>query len=142
MERDFSITVRRYGPTLHVTLAGELDLDTRSALDDVQAAFGDGVAVLCCDMVHLAFMDVTGLHRLLNLARRTDGRGIAFFAYNWQRQPRRLLDLTDSLYPPDGHGEPRSKPTSMLSRTLRDAAVSHRATGVETVRAALSRRRM
>lgn len=140
MECDFGITVRRYGPTVHVALAGELDLDTRSALDDVQAAFDEDIDVLCCDMQHLTFMNVTGLHRLVDLARRADQRGIAVFAYNWQRQPRRLLDLTDSLNPSDGHGEPRSKPTSPLSRTLGDAVVSHRATGAVTAGAALSRR--
>ncbi|MCJ0871948.1 STAS domain-containing protein [Streptomyces sp. AP-93] len=142
MECDFGITVRRYGPTVHVALAGELDLDTRSALDDVQAAFDEDVDVLCCDMQHLTFMDVTGLHRLVDLARRAEERGTAVFASNWQRQPLRLLDLTDSLYPSDGHGEPRSKPTSPLSRTLRDAAGTHRAAGAEPVHAALSRRRL
>ncbi|MFD7261695.1 STAS domain-containing protein [Streptomyces sp. NPDC059874] len=142
MECDFDITVRRYGPTLHVTLAGELDLDTRSALDDVQAAFTEGVAVLACDMQRLTFMDVTGMHRLLDLARRAGERGIAFLAYNWRPQPRRLLDLVDSLYPPERTGKPRTGPTSLLSRTLRNAVTSHRATGAETVHAAVSRRRL
>ncbi|NXY93228.1 STAS domain-containing protein [Streptomyces sp. BR123] len=82
MEWEFGITVRRYGPAVHVTLAGELDLDSRSALDDLHAACGEGIDVLLCDMCHLTFMDVTGLHRLIDLARSADERGITFFAYN------------------------------------------------------------
>ncbi|MGW7437108.1 STAS domain-containing protein [Streptomyces sp. NPDC054849] len=140
MECDFCITVRRYGPTTHVTLAGELDLHTGSALDDVHAAFDDGVVVLVCDLQHLTFMDVTGLHRLTDLARRADRRGIAFFACHWQPQPRRLLELVAALYPPDGPGEPRLEPGHLLRRTLRDTAASHRATGAEAVRAPLSQR--
>ncbi|MGR4879460.1 STAS domain-containing protein [Streptomyces sp. LARHCF249] len=138
MECDFGITVRRYGPTVHVTVDGELDLYTRAALGDVSAAFDDGVVVLVCDMRNLMFMDVAGLHRLIDLARRADRRGIACFAYNWQRQPRRLLVLVDNL--PDRPGEPRSEPTRLLRRTLRDAAASHRVTGAAAVHAALSGR--
>ncbi|WP_314245448.1 STAS domain-containing protein [Streptomyces kutzneri] len=116
---DFRMPIRRYGPTVHLTPAGELDLDTRSALDETQAALDDGVVMVACDMRRLRFIDVTGLRGLLAFVRRLDGRGIAFFAYNWQPQPRRLLDLLDSLYPPaDINGSPRCAPTSILRRGL------------------------
>ncbi|MFE2142303.1 STAS domain-containing protein [Streptomyces sp. NPDC059456] len=68
---------RRYGPTVHLTLRGELDLETRCALDEVQAGL-DGVAVVACDMRRLTFMDVTGLHGLTAFVRRLEGRGIAW----------------------------------------------------------------
>ncbi|MFE2586011.1 STAS domain-containing protein [Streptomyces sp. NPDC059378] len=99
---DFRTVMRRYGPTVHLTLAGELDVDTRSALDEAQASLCDGVVVVVCNMRSLSFIDVTGLRALLEFARRLDGRAIAFFAYNWQPQPRRLMDLIDALYPPAG----------------------------------------
>lgn len=127
---DFRIQMRRYGPTVHLTPAGELDLNTRSALDTTQAALDDGVAVVACDMRHLTFIDVTGLHGLLAFARRLDGRGIAFFAYNWQPQPRRLLDLIDSLYPPTHvNGKPRRAPTSILRRGLQEFAAARHTAG-------------
>lgn len=72
------------------------------------------------------FMDVTGLRGLTAFVRRLNGRRIAFFAYNWQPQPRRLLDLIDALYLPtdrDGH---HSRPTQLLRRSLRNAAFFHR----------------
>ncbi|MER5567255.1 STAS domain-containing protein [Streptomyces goshikiensis] len=101
---------------------GELDLDTGPALDGVRAALDGGVVVLACDMRCLSFIDVVGVHYLLDLARHTQSRGIAFFAYNWPRQPQQLLDLFDYL---DQQGEPgrgtRAAPTRPLRRTLRSA---------------------
>ncbi|MGW6410464.1 STAS domain-containing protein [Streptomyces vinaceus] len=127
---DFRVSMRRYGPTIHLTPAGELDIDTRSALDQAQTAIDNGVAVVACDMRLLRFIDVTGLRGLLGFARRIDGRGIAFFAYNWQPQPRRLLDLIDALYPPtDMNGKPRCAPTGILRRGLPDAAAFRRTAG-------------
>ncbi|MFJ6496101.1 STAS domain-containing protein [Streptomyces virginiae] len=127
---DFRMPIRRYGPIVHLTPAGELDLDTRSALDETQAALDDGVVMVACDMRSLRFIDVTGLRGLLEFVRRLDGRGIAFFADNWQPQPRRLLDLLDSLYPPaDFNGNPRCAPTSILRRGLQARASARRTAG-------------
>ncbi|MFC9583455.1 STAS domain-containing protein [Streptomyces yangpuensis] len=124
---DFRMSMRRYGPTVHLTPAGELDLHTRSALEETQAALDDGVAVVACDMRLLSFVDVTGLHGLLEFARRLDGRGIAFFAYDWQPQALRLLDLVDGLYlPTTVNGKTRSTPTTILRRGLQDCAAVRR----------------
>ncbi|MFC9816100.1 STAS domain-containing protein [Streptomyces virginiae] len=116
MPSDFHITIRRYGPTLHLTLAGELDIDSGPAFAPVWTALTDPTAVVACDMRGLAFLDPAGLQLLLDLAARLDGRGIAFFAYNWQRQPMRLLDLIDRITPT--HARDRSTPTGALRRTL------------------------
>ncbi|WP_329201750.1 MULTISPECIES: STAS domain-containing protein [unclassified Streptomyces] len=116
MDHDFRVMMRRYGSTVHLTLAGELDLEGRSVLDEVQVGL-DGAAVVACDMQHLTFLDVVGLRDLTAFVRRFDGRGIAFFAYNWQPQPRRLLDLVDGLYPTAGN----RAPARLLRRSLRDA---------------------
>lgn len=112
---DFHITIRRYGPTLHLTPAGELDIDSDPAFAPVWTALDDHIAVVACDMRCLTFLDAAGLELLLDLAAHLDGRGIAFFAYNWQRQPLRLLDHITST--PSQAGD-RSTPTRPLCRTL------------------------
>lgn len=123
MHSTFEIHIRHYGATLHVTPVGELDVDCDQALNEVRTAFHHGVAVVACDMRRLTFLDLTGLHYLLDLARNAQSRGIAFFAYNWQHQPQQLLDRADDLAPPDGRGR-RAAPTRILRRTLRQAAAS------------------
>ncbi|MGW7317746.1 STAS domain-containing protein [Streptomyces sp. NPDC054865] len=123
---DFRIRSRRYGPTVHLTPMGELDVETRAALDEVLPDL-EGVAVVAADMGQLTFMDITGLHALTAFARHLDTRGISFFAYDWQPQPLRLMDLIDGLYP---HlGRTRSAPTALLRRSLREAAEGQRTVG-------------
>ncbi|MGP3690965.1 STAS domain-containing protein [Streptomyces sp. IBSNAI002] len=117
MEPDFHIMIRRYGPTVHCSPVGELDLDTRPALERLWALPDGQVSVVVCDMRGLTFMDVTGLHRLLDMAAHIHGRGIDFFAYNWQRQPLRLLDLIDDLDPGQPGTGRRCPPTLPLRRT-------------------------
>ncbi|MCX5174519.1 STAS domain-containing protein [Streptomyces virginiae] len=127
---DFQLMMKRYGPTVHLTPTGELDLETRTALDEVQTRL-EGVAAVACDMRHLTFMDVTGLDGLTAFARRLGARGIAFFAYNWQPQPRHLMDLVDRLYPPAGRE--RNCPTHLLRRSLQDSAAAARVVGAALV---------
>ncbi|MFF0473547.1 anti-sigma factor antagonist [Streptomyces sp. NPDC004284] len=122
------ITVRRYGPTMHLAPAGELRMATRSALDDVQAAL-DGVDVVACDMRDLVFLDVGGLQGLLDFVRRLDADGIAFFAYDWQPQPRQTLDLADEVNPPADTGRP-----TRLLRRLQDFATAARMAGAARAR--------
>ncbi|MFG2713410.1 STAS domain-containing protein [Streptomyces goshikiensis] len=120
---DFQLRKRRYGPTVHLTPIGELDLKTKGALDEVQTSL-DGVAVVVCDMRHLTFMDVTGLHGLTASVHRLNARGVAFFAYNWQPQPRRLMDLVDGLHPRAGRNGNRHGPTQLLRDSLRGAVAA------------------
>ncbi|MFE5524361.1 STAS domain-containing protein [Streptomyces virginiae] len=122
---DFRVMPRRYGPTVYLAPAGELDLESRSALDELYIGAGEAT-VVACDMLHLTFMDVTGLNGLIDFADRLDRRGIRFFAYNWQPQPYRLLDLVDTLYPPTRAKGIRGGPTGPLRRSLRDSTVHHR----------------
>ncbi|MFD9337982.1 STAS domain-containing protein [Streptomyces sp. NPDC060028] len=99
------ITLRRYGPTVHLTLAGELDHEADAALARVRAAaFRDGVDVVACDLHHVRFMDVSGLRCLLGLQEQAREYGITVLAYNWQPQPLRLLHLLDGLEPCDETG--------------------------------------
>ncbi|MEV6202457.1 anti-sigma factor antagonist [Streptomyces sp. NPDC051771] len=126
---DLWVTTRRYGPAVHLTLAGRLTENTRSALEEAQAAVSvDGVDVVACDMQDLDLLDVRGLEALLTLVRGLDARRIAFFAYNWQPQPHQLLDLIDEQYPP------ADRPTRLLRR-LQDFAAAARSAGAARARA-------
>ncbi|MGW7312899.1 STAS domain-containing protein [Streptomyces sp. NPDC054854] len=122
---DFRMMTRRYGPTVHLTPAGELDMEATAAFDEVLPDL-EGAAVVACDMGHLTFMDVMGLHALIAFVHRLGARGIAFFAYDWQPEPLRLMDLVDGLQHP---GRTRSAPTALLRRSLREAAAGERAVG-------------
>ncbi|MGW7333606.1 STAS domain-containing protein, partial [Streptomyces sp. NPDC054840] len=128
MRSDCDIHIRRYGATLVVTPVGDLDADSVRALDAVRATLDQDVAAVACDMRRLSFLDVVGLHHLLDLARDTRSRGVAFFAYHWQAQPQQLLGFTDELLQGDGQDR-RTAPARLLRRTLREAAESARATG-------------
>ncbi|MGW1942403.1 STAS domain-containing protein [Streptomyces goshikiensis] len=121
---DFRVMPRRYGPTVYLAPAGELDLDSRPALDELYIG-ADEATVVACDMRHLTFMDVTGLNGLIAFVDRLDCRGIRFYAYNWQPQPYRLLDLVDALSPPTGAKGTRGGPTALLRRSLRGSTVHH-----------------
>ncbi|HSX98464.1 MAG TPA: STAS domain-containing protein [Streptomyces sp.] len=133
---DLRMMTRRCGPTVHLTPIGELDVDTRGALDEVQTAV-EGVDVVACDMRRLTFLDVSGLHGLIAFVRRLDQRGVAFFAYNWQPEPLRLLDLVDDLAVPIGRAGDRGTPTELLRQSLRGSAAAHRAAGAAQAQAAL-----
>ncbi|GLX17127.1 MULTISPECIES: STAS domain-containing protein [Streptomyces] len=103
MDFAFRITLRRYGPTAHLTPTGELDLEAGPAFERLQEDL-DGVEVVACDMGHVTFMDMAGLNCLLGLGGYAESHGIALFVYNWRRQPSRLLELVDALdQAPDGH---------------------------------------
>ncbi|WP_405532632.1 STAS domain-containing protein [Streptomyces avidinii] len=130
---DFQLMKRRYGPTVHLTPTGELDLETSTALDEVQTDL-DAVAAVACDMRHLTFMDVTGLHALTAFAHRLGTRGIAFFAYNWQPQPLHLMNLIDNLYPPADRNVNHDGPTQLLRRSVQGSVASARAAGAARAR--------
>ncbi|MFD9304840.1 STAS domain-containing protein [Streptomyces sp. NPDC060048] len=115
MERAFHITLRQYGPTVYLAPAGELDLDARPAFEDAYGAVDEGTTVVACDMNLVPFMDVCGLHCLLCLAAHAQARGVTLFAYNWRRQPLRLLDVID--------GVDRSDPRSTSGRRSATAAL-------------------
>ncbi|MFJ7269169.1 STAS domain-containing protein [Streptomyces sp. NPDC099050] len=136
---NIQLTVRRYGPTVHLTPAGELDLHTKTALDGLQTAL-DRIDVVACDMQHLTFVDVSGLHGLIDFASRLQARGIAFFAYNWRPEPQRLLDLVDGLDLEIGRERNRVGPTGLLRRSLQDSAAAARATGAARARRDVLRR--
>ncbi|MGW0390663.1 STAS domain-containing protein [Streptomyces sp. NPDC003042] len=133
VESDFRIMMRRYGPTVHLTLTGELDLEARPAFARVRGALTEGVAVVACDMHHVPFMDVTGLNCLLSLGEHAQSRGMTLLVYNWQQQPLHLLDLFDSLERrlPVSSGNGRGLASRALRDTVRDRADTRRDLGID-----------
>ncbi|MGR4879880.1 STAS domain-containing protein [Streptomyces sp. LARHCF249] len=137
MASDFHVVVRRYGPTLHLAPAGELDMEAEPVFGRVRHGLDCDVAVVVCDMLRVPFMDVTGMNCLLALAHDLEVRGTGFFAYNWRRQPRRLLDLVDRV---DAARSPRpaderTATTAALRRTLSARAEEGRHRGADQGRA-------
>ncbi|MFJ6797650.1 STAS domain-containing protein [Streptomyces sp. NPDC091268] len=106
------IAMRRYGPTVHLILAGEVDQEAGAAVDRVWAGIPQDVAVVACDLHHVSFMDAAGLHHLLALQRWGRGRGVTVLVYNWQSQPQRLLRHLISL--PQGRDQGLRSLRSML----------------------------
>ncbi|AZM87533.1 STAS domain-containing protein [Streptomyces sp. W1SF4] len=130
MDCDFRITLRRYGPTAHLTPTGELGLEAGPEFDRLRDVL-DGVDVVACDMGHVTFMDMAGLNCLLGLGGYAETQGIALFVYNWRRQPARLLELVDELdHAPDGHRcAGRWAASRALRHSLRDRITAGRTLG-------------
>ncbi|MET9852484.1 STAS domain-containing protein [Streptomyces sp. NPDC006450] len=97
MKPAFHIGTTRKGSTLALVPAGDLDLDSCPAFDQVEQMADQGTTVVACSMERVPFMDLNGLHCLLALAHRLETRGTRLIVYAWQPQPRRLLGLVDDL---------------------------------------------
>ncbi|MGR4880325.1 STAS domain-containing protein [Streptomyces sp. LARHCF249] len=129
MECHFCITERRYGPTVYLAPAGELDCDAGPVWDGVEGRIEDTVDVVVCDMGLVGFMDLTGLTRLIAFAEALHARGTVVFVVNLRTQPAFVMDVFDEV-------EARRKglagalegvPTAALRRTLTDRAAAIRA---------------
>lgn len=123
------ITLRRYGPTVHLTLAGDLDHEAEAALAGVrEAALADEVVVIACDLHHVHFMDLSGLRCLLDLREAASELGIAVLAYNWRPQPLRLLHLLAGIQPGEDTG------LRVLHGILREHTEAQLVRGIDTAR--------
>ncbi|MGW0748452.1 STAS domain-containing protein [Streptomyces sp. NPDC002587] len=89
----FRITMRRYGPSVHLLLAGEVDHEAEPAMTEMCAGLPEDVVAVACDLHHVSYMDVAGLHCVLTLQRHCRLHGVTVLVYNWQPQPLRLLHL-------------------------------------------------
>lgn len=74
MEPGFRVVTRRFGPTAHLALIGELDMDSGSVLQDTLVDLDEDVVVVVFDTHHLSFVDATGLNALLGLVARLPAR--------------------------------------------------------------------
>ncbi|MFF5449431.1 STAS domain-containing protein [Streptomyces sp. NPDC012888] len=134
MEQEFRVRVRNYGPTVHVTAAGELDHEAGAAFAPAVEALVPGTTVVVWDMRHVTFMDCAGLGHLLDFQSLAEGRGTAVFTYDWQSGPLRLLELVDRLpLPPPGRAGDRTAASRLLRRTLSGRAGAQRDRGAGTV---------
>ncbi|MGW7451250.1 STAS domain-containing protein [Streptomyces sp. NPDC054787] len=123
------VTLRRYGPTVHVLLAGEADHEAAHTLDQMCARLPRDVAVVACDLQNVSFMDVSGLHGLIDLHRYGRRHGATVLIYNWQRQPLQLLrHLT--LNHLDGH-DGRDDDLRGLSEILTEHTEAQLALGID-----------
>ncbi|MFI6146992.1 STAS domain-containing protein [Streptomyces sp. NPDC051109] len=93
-------TMRRYGPTVHLLLAGEADLQAERTFDEVCARLPRDADVVACDLHDVSLMDVAGLHALIALRRFGRRRGATVLVYNWPPQPLRLLRALNCLDDP------------------------------------------
>lgn len=124
------IAFRRYGPTAHLSLAGDLDHEAGAVIARVRAAaLADDVVVIACDLHHVPFMDVSGLRCLLDLQELAREHGITVLAYNWRPQPLRLLQCLNGLEADDDKG------LLALRDLLREITEAQVARGIDTARA-------
>jgi stage II sporulation protein AA (anti-sigma F factor antagonist) len=79
-------------------IAGELDLGTVSKLRDALTPFvGDGEVTL--DLSELTFIDSTGIHALLDVARSQDGKKLILESPTEPvRRVLEILELDDSYF--------------------------------------------
>ncbi len=92
------ISLRRYGPTVYLALAGELDFEAEPAIARLRTVvLRDDIDVVACDLHRVPFMDVSGLRCLLDLQECAREHGITVIAYNWRPQPLQLLHFLDGL---------------------------------------------
>jgi anti-anti-sigma factor len=88
-------TMRETDGSVVLIPAGELDIDTRSALDSAVAFLPPSLAVLRLAMDRVSFMDVAGIHFLTALQRRCEDRQTTLEVYGLRPQASRLLALAE-----------------------------------------------
>jgi anti-anti-sigma factor len=72
---NFAITARRTGTTTRVVASGELDIATAPALrEHIERVLDDDFEIVVVDLSDVSFIDSSGLHTLLQAARRQPNR--------------------------------------------------------------------
>ena len=92
---NFDVTIAEQGGTVHVALAGELDISTGPRLDDdLRRIETDQPQTIVVDLQELQFMDSTGLRILItaDMRARAAGRRLAIVQGN--ESVRRVLRVT------------------------------------------------
>ena len=94
----FNVRTARYGDDAVIHVAGELDLNSCSELDDaIRDAEVSAVGLVVIDLTGLAFLDSTGLSLLLEARKRSNQNGGRLrFLPSQQSQVTRLLEITDT----------------------------------------------
>jgi anti-sigma B factor antagonist len=88
--RGVLIRSERYGTTVRLVVAGELDLATAPTLRESYAhEHSDGAGLILVDLTAVTFMDSTGLRALLDACAEDDRLRIILSA-----QAARIVDIT------------------------------------------------
>lgn len=91
----FEIEVRRIGHRAVLEIFGEIDLATAPILTrHAEYELRDGVWDLWIDFAYAAFIDVVGVHALLDIQRLAADDGCGFAVIAPPGPIRRVLDLT------------------------------------------------
>lgn len=94
MQNEFHVEVRDEGDAAVLTVQGELDLASSSALEEELARVGDDRELVILDLRELEFMDSTGLSVLVKAHQRAEEHGRRFGLVRGRPQVQRLLTLT------------------------------------------------
>jgi anti-anti-sigma factor len=81
-------------PECLVAVAGELDLASAPALDDTLRRLDPGCEVVTLDLRALAFMDVAGLHAVVDARRLARATGRRLQTLGPRGEAARVLELT------------------------------------------------
>ncbi|WP_411104693.1 STAS domain-containing protein [Streptomyces sp. cmx-4-9] len=93
MDPAFTVTVVPVDDAVLVTPAGPMDDSSGPELRRALDLLGQSATVVV-DLGAVPFMDLAGLHFLLDLRSHCEDRGGALHTHAWQRQPRRLIAST------------------------------------------------
>jgi anti-anti-sigma factor len=101
--KDPTITTQQHADHTVVTVAGEIDLASCSALEEATLVIPRDGKTLHLEMSGVSFMDSAGLNLLLKLRRRLLAEGSRLLVTGLQSQPASVLRLTetDTLLTPD-----------------------------------------
>ncbi|MEU6098114.1 STAS domain-containing protein [Streptomyces sp. NPDC047079] len=92
---DFTVATEKHPDRTLITVSGDIDRQTCPELAQAAAVPLDG-RTLHLEMSGVSFMDSSGLHLLLLLRRRLHEDGGRLVVTGLQRQPTRLLHLTET----------------------------------------------
>ncbi|WP_055489088.1 STAS domain-containing protein [Streptomyces sp. TP-A0356] len=104
---DLTVITQQYAESTVITVAGAVDLKTCPALVRATLVIPLGGKTLQLDLSRVSFMDSSGLNLLLQLRRRLLAEGGRLVVTGLQKQPARLLHLTETyeLLIPDTAGD-------------------------------------
>jgi anti-anti-sigma factor len=106
MDCYLSVDVRDEPHATVLTVSGELDMASSPRLAEALDRLHPTHGPIVLDLAGLEFIDVTGLHVLLQARERTEQEGCRFTVVNASRAVRKLLKLTRTTELLEGH-DPR-----------------------------------
>jgi anti-sigma B factor antagonist len=102
MDSNLSVDVRDEPDAMVLTVSGELDMASSPRLAGALDRLDSIQRPLILDLAGLEFIDVTGLHVLLQARERAERTGVEFTLVNASRGVQRLLKLTGTTELLDG----------------------------------------